>query len=303
MTPAPPPSPFSVLIAGYSFLESPRWHAGRLWLSDFYTHQVLAVDAQGSVEKVADVPHQPSGLGWLPDGRLLIVSMKDRQLLRREPDGRLVVHADLSAVATGHLNDMVVDAQGNAFVGNFGFDLMGAAPVQAAQLVRVTSDGAVTVVPDALQFPNGAMITPNGRTLIVGETFGNRLSAFNINSDGELGPRRDWAVFGALPPLGDLAAVLPQLKVAPDGAALDAEGAVWLADAIGQRVLRVAEGGGVLQEISTAPMGAYACALGGPGRNTLFVCVAPDFDQHRRSAAREAAVWSVPVAVPGAGTP
>ena len=302
MTLSPPPG-FSTFISGYSFLESPRWHEGRLWLSDFYTHQVLAVDRQGNVEKIADVPQQPSGLGWLPDGRLLIVSMKDRQLLRREPDGRLVVHADLSAVATGHLNDMVVDAQGNAWVGNFGFDLMGGAPVQAAYLARVSPGGVVTVLPDALYFPNGAMITPDGRTLIVAETFGNRLSAFDLDSAGQPGPRRDWAVFGALPEGQDLAVVLPQASVAPDGAALDTEGAVWLADAVGRRVLRVAEGGVVLQEISTGRMGAYACALGGPARDTLFVCVAPDSSQQRRSVARESAVWSVPVAFPGAGRP
>lgn len=303
MTMLPPPKVFSVFLSGYSFLESPRWHDGRLWLSDFYTHQVLAVDLQGGVEKIAEVLQQPSGLGWLPDGRLLIVSMKDRQLLRREADGGLVVHANLSTMATGYLNDMVVDAQGNAFVGNFGFDLMGGAPLQTAQLVRVTPDGMATVVPDGLQFPNGAMITPDGRTLIVGETFGNRLSAFDIDGHGRLGPRRDWAVFGPLPPLADLPAVLPLLMVAPDGAAMDAEGAVWLADATGRRLLRVAEGGEVLQEISTGRMGVYACALGGAGRTTLFACVAPDFDPLRRGATREAAVWSVPVTVPGAGWP
>ena len=300
MTIPPPPSPFSVFISGFSFLESPRWHAGRLWLSDFYTHQVLAVDAQGTIEKIADIPQQPSGLGWLPDGRLLIVSMKDRQLLRREPNGQLVVHSDLSALATGHLNDMVVDAQGNAWVGNFGFDLMGGAPVQAAYLARVSPGGVVTVVPDALYFPNGAMITPDGRTFIVAETFGNRLSAFDLDSTGQPGPRRDWAVFGLLPEGQELAVVLPQIKVAPDGAALDAEGAVWLADAVGKRVLRVAEGGAVLQEIATGRMGAYACALGGPAGSTLFVCVAPDSSQQRRSVASEAAVWSASVAVPGA---
>ena len=302
-TSAPPPGPFSIFVSGYSFLESPRWYAGRLWLSDFYTHQVLAVDAHGEVEKVADVPQQPSGLGWLPDGRLLIVSMKDRRVLRREAHGELVVHADLSGVVTGDANDMVVDAQGNAFVGNFGFDLMGGAPLQTAQLARITPHGAVTVVPDALQFPTGMMISPDGRLLIVGETFGNRLSAFDIDACGQLGPRRDWAVFGALPPLAELRVVLPQLTVSPDGAALDADGAVWLADATGRRLLRVAQGGAVLQEISTGRMGVYACALGGPERKTLFACVAPDFDPRRRSAARDSQVWSTPVAVPGAATP
>ena len=215
---------FATLISGYSFLEGPRWRDGRLWLSDFYTHQVFTTDMDGHVEKVADVPNQPSGLGWLPDGRLLIVSMRDRKLLRRETDGTLVVHADLSGVAGGHANDMVVDRLGNAYVGNFGFDLMGGAPVSTAQLARVTPDGQVTAVADGLCFPTGAMITPDGTTLIVAETFGNRLSAFTIAADGSLGPRRDWATFGAVPEGQSLQEVMPQIKMAPDGAALDAEG-------------------------------------------------------------------------------
>ena len=291
---------FATLISGYSFLEGPRWRDGRLWLSDFYTHQVFTTDMDGHVEKVADVPNQPSGLGWLPDGRLLIVSMRDRKLLRRETDGTLVVHADLSGVAGGHANDMAVDRLGNAYVGNFGFDLMGGAPVSTAQLARVTPDGQVTAVADSLCFPNGAMITPDGTTLIVAETFGNRLSAFTIAADGSLGPRRDWATFGAVPEGQSLQEVMPQIKMAPDGAALDAEGAVWAADALGHRVLRVGEGGQVLQEISTGAMGVFACALGGPDGKTLFLCVAPDFDEHARTAAREAAIWTTRVEVPAA---
>ena len=291
---------FATLISGYSFLEGPRWRDGHLWLSDFYTHQVFTTDMHGHVEKVADVPTQPSGLGWLPDGRLLIVSMRDRKLIRRETDGTLVVHADLSGVAGGHANDMVVDRLGNAYVGNFGFDLMGGAPVSTAQLARVTPDGQVTAVADGLCFPNGAMITPDGTTLIVAETFGNRLSAFTIAADGSLGPRRDWATFGVVPEGQRLQEVMPQIKMAPDGAALDAEGAVWAADALGHRVLRVGEGGKVLQEISTGAMGVFACALGGPDGKTLFLCVAPDFDEHARTAAREAAIWTTRVDVPAA---
>lgn len=292
---------FSTLISGYSFLESPRWHDGRLWLSDFYTHRVIATDMAGQVEEIAEVPQQPSGLGWLPDGRMLVVSMRDRKLMRRETDGTLVEHADLSSVAQGHCNDMAVDRHGNAYVGNFGFDLMGGAPFATARLARVTPSGQVTAVAGGLHFPNAAMVTPDGGTLIVAETFGNRLSAFTIADNGDLGPRRDWATFAPPPQGQDLTAVMGQLKVAPDGAALDAEGAVWAADALGHRVLRVAEGGKVLQEISTGAMGVYACALGGPDGKTLFLCVAPDFAEHARNAAREAAIWITRVDVPGAG--
>ncbi len=294
---------FAILISGYDYLEAPRWHDGRLWISDFYTQQVIAADMDGKVEKIATVPQQPSGLGWLPDGRLLIVSMLDRKLLRRESNGFLAVHADLSGIAGGPCNDMVVDKQGRAYVGNFGFDLMGGAQLKTAKLALVDPNGNVSVAAENLYFPNAAMITPDGRTLIVNETFGNRISAFDIKADGTLGSRRDWAVFGPLPQGQELAEVFPQLKVAPDGGAMDAEGAVWIADAIGNRVLRVAEGGRVLNEISTGNQAVFACALGGPDRRTLFLCVAPDFHEHLRKNAREAAVWAVKVDVPGAGLP
>ncbi len=294
---------FSTLISGYDYLEAPRWHDGRLWVSDFYTHQVIAADMDGRVETVAIVAGQPSGLGWLPDGRLLVVSMRDRTLLRREPDGSLVVHADLSGIAGGPVNDMVVDAQGRAYVGNFGFDLMGGAPLETARLALVDSDGRVSVTAENLYFPNAMMITPDGRTLIVNETFGNRISAFDIRADATLGQRRDWACFGPLPQGRELAEVFPQARVAPDGGAMDAEGTVWIADAIGNRALRVAEGGRILDEISTGTQGVFACMLGGLDRRTLFLCVAPDFHEHQRTNAREAAIWAVAVDVPGAGLP
>jgi len=294
---------FTPLARGFAFLEAPRWHDGRLWLSDFYTHCVLAVDPDGRVETIAEVPQQPSGLGWLPDGRLLVVSMRDRKLLRREHDGTLAVHADLAGVAGGHCNDMVVDAQGRAYVGNFGFDLMGGAPPQRATLARVDPDGSVHAVAHDLCFPNGSAITPDGRTLLVGESFGNRVSAFDIAPDGSLGPRRDWARFAPLPTATDFMGVLGQLAIAPDGCTLDAEGCLWIADAIGQRVVRVREGGAIVQTLSTAPLGVFACALGGDDGRTLFLCVAPDFDEHARRAAREAQLWTTRVEVPHAGRP
>jgi len=170
-----------VILEGYSYLEAPRWHEGRLWLSDFYTHRVLSVRSDGSDVRVeAEVEGQPSGLGWLPDGRLLVVSMCDQRLLRRETDGMLVEHADLSAYATGHLNDMLVDGSGRAYVGNFGYALMSGDELRAADVVRVDPDGVTAVAARALYFPNGTVLIDG--ELIIAETFGDRLSSF------ELGP-------------------------------------------------------------------------------------------------------------------
>jgi sugar lactone lactonase YvrE len=292
----------SVVLEGYSYTECPRWHDARLWFADFYTHQVLSAEADGSDVRVeAEVPQQPSGIGWLPDGRMLVVSMRDRLLLRREESGDLVRHADLAPYVTGHPNDMVVDEQGRAYVGNFGFDLMAGAPIAPAALLRVDPDGSVTVVAEDLLFPNGSVITPDG-TLIVSETFGNRLAAFDVAADGALSGRRDWASFGDVPATADIGEALPQLAVAPDGMCLDADGAVWLADALNGRALRVREGGEILDEV-VADSGVFACMLGGDDGRTLFLSAAPDFDEHARSAAREARVLAVRVDVPHAGRP
>jgi sugar lactone lactonase YvrE len=180
--------------------------------------------------------------------------------------------------------------------------MAGAAPA-LARLARVEPDGTAFVAAEGLYFPNGSMLTPDGRTLIVCETMGNRISAFDVRVDGTLGPRRDWAVFGDLPTATDVGGVLGSLKAAPDGTVLDAEGAVWFADAAGNRAVRMAPGGKILQAISTGDMGCFALTLGGPDRRTLFLCVAPDFHEAARQAAREAAIWATRVDVPGAGAP
>jgi sugar lactone lactonase YvrE len=288
----------TTVVADAHFLEAPRWHEGRIWFSDFYGYRVSSAREDGSDLRVeAEVPGQPAGLGWLPDGRLLVVSMTDRRVLRREPDGTLVTHADLSSHATGHTNDMVVDAGGRAYVGNFGFDLMAGAPIEAASLHRADPDGTVTEVADDLWFPNGSVITPDGVLLVV-ETFGDRVSAFDLTGDGRLTNRRVWAEFAPLPTERSLERVLPALTVAGDGACLDAEGGLWIADATGDRLVRVTEGGTITDEIRPGTP-VYACALGGADGRILYVCAAPDFHDQARKAATESRLLAIRVDVPG----
>jgi len=293
---------FETLIGGLSFTECPRWHHGRLYFSDFYTQRVLAVGLDGTLETIAEVPGQPSGLGFLPDGRMLIVSMRDRRIMRRELDSSLVEHADLSSLAPWHLNDMLVDQEGRAWVGNFGFDLMGDAKVTSTNLICVDRDGSASVAAVGLGFPNGMALTPDGSTLIVAETMMNRLSAFDV-SFGVLGKQRTWAAFGDPPTSDNVAELLGQVDVAPDGICLDAEGAVWVADAMHNRLIRVAEGGQILEQLKTDEMGAFACMLGGDDGRTLFACAAPTFNEAEASRNHRAAIWMTNVDVPRAGLP
>jgi sugar lactone lactonase YvrE len=248
------------LVSGLCFGEGPRWHNGKLWFSDMHDFAVKTVDLDGHVERMVEVPGQPSGLGWLPDGTLLVVSMTDRRLLRLEHD-RLVVHAELADIATFHCNDMVVDTEGRAYVGNFGFDLhqaenTGDWSISApATLAMVDRHGRVTAAATDLKFPNGTVISPDGNTLIIAESMGRCLTAFDRAADGTLSNRRVWADLG---------------ERLPDGVCLDAEGAMWVANAGGPECLRVAEGGQVLEVIATGDP-CFACMLGGPQGTTLFM--------------------------------
>jgi sugar lactone lactonase YvrE len=280
---------FTTLADGGGFFEGPRWRDGRWWVSDFYRHAVYAIEPDGTTEEVMTVESQPSGLGWLPDGSLLVVSMKDHRVLRRSPGGDVSVHADIAEYCGGLANDIVVDGDGHAYVGNFGFDLMGGGSPQAAVIVHIAPDGATDVAAEDLRFPNGAVITPDGSTLIVGETMGARYTAFARGDGGSLGERRVWAETEG---------------VSPDGCALDAEGCIWAADALANRLVRVAEGKGVIDEIpSPGGVGVYACMLGGEDGRTLLACTAPDFFEHNRAVAREAALLTTTVDVPHAGLP
>jgi sugar lactone lactonase YvrE len=290
--------PTRVLAEGIYFGEGPRWHDGRLWFSDFYAHAVKSVSPAGDLRTEFEIDDQPSGLGWMPDGSMLIVSMTKRQLLRRWPDGRIALHAELGGIADYHCNDMVVDAKGGAYVGNFGFNLdkelvaRGAQSVIAdhptAKLAYVSADGAVSVASEDMHFPNGPVITPDGRTLILGETLGGVLTAFDIGSDGKLSNRRVWAT------------TLPRI---PDGIALDADGAIWIANPIAPECARFAEGGELLEVIQTGDQPCYACMLGGEDGRTLFMLTAESSVAHEVSKKATGRLLTATVDSPRAGLP
>ncbi len=281
------------------FGECPRWHQGRLWYVDFYEGTVCSAGPDGDARVELDVPGEPAGLGWLPDGRLLVVSRKPRTVLRLEVDGRLVPHADLNPLATFHGNDMVVDASGRAYVGNFGFDLDGFVKERGqvalveepgpptTVLIRVDPDGSVVPAAPDLCFPNGAVITPDGGTLIVAETLAGRLTAFDIGDDGSLRGRREWAALS---------------WCAPDGICLDAQGRVWVANAITSECLLVAEGGEIVSRVTTS-QNCFACMLGGDDRRTLFLVTAPTSTESEVSVSRSGRIEQARVEVGGAGLP
>jgi sugar lactone lactonase YvrE len=286
-----------VLVEGIYFGEGPRWRDGRLWFSDFFARAVKSVSREGDLRSEFVIDDRPSGLGWMPDGDLLVVSMEQRRLLRRSPAGEIRLHADLSKIATWHCNDMVVDASGRAYVGNFGFDLddelekRGVESVLAehgtARLACVEPNGAVREAAADLHFPNGTVITPDGRTLIIGETLGGCLTAFDIGPGGELTNRRTWA------------SLWPRV---PDGICLDADGAVWVANPIAPECVRIAEGGEVLEVVETG-MPCYACMLGGEDGRTLFMLVAPSSLPQEVAPAPRGRIEVATVEVPHAGLP
>jgi sugar lactone lactonase YvrE len=278
-------------MTGIAFGESPRWHDGRLWLADWGAQEILAVDLDGNSEVVVrvDFPSFPMCIDWLPDGRLLIVSPRDGRLLRREDDGSLVTHADLGALAgDGHpWNEIVVDGRGNIYINNAGFDFPGA-DFAPGTIALLTPDGTARQVAEGIAFPNGMAITPDDATLIVAESYGKKLTAFDIAPDGGLSGGRVWA------DLGD---------GVPDGICIDAEGAVWYADVPNRRCSRMREGGEVLATIEL-DRGCFACMLGGPDRSTLFL-VATEWrgPEHMAGGERTGRLLTFPAPAPGAGHP
>lgn len=246
-----------IILDGLYFPESPRWHNGRLWFSDMHGLNVMAVDEKGKSEVIVKTKYSPSGLGWLPDGDLMIVSMPDRRLLRY--DGRTIKEmADLSQLVKNQCNDMVVDKDGYAYIGNFGYDIGAGEPPVSTILIGVSPEGEIKEVADNLVFPNGMVISADGKTLVVAESFANRLTAFDIQEDKSLSNKRVWAQLDGYD---------------PDGIAMDAKEGIWVASANHNLVLRVEENGEITDKVEVSQT-AFACALGGVNNNLLFVCTA-----------------------------
>jgi sugar lactone lactonase YvrE len=287
----------TTIFSGLAFVEGPRWYDGALWFSDMHAHRVLRTALDGVPEVVATLEDdRPSGLGWLPDGRLLVVAMASRQLRRVEPDGSVVVHADLSKIARGDCNDMISRADGTSWIGDMAFDVHGGGGAPpAGQTIRVTPDGVATAAADDLVAPNGHVLSPDGKTLIVAESGGFRLTAFDVAEDGALSHRRTFA---------DLTPAPGYDWAPPDGICLDAEGAVWVADPIGRRFTRVREGGEVTDLIRLEDGAtAIACVLGGADRRTLLMSVSKALPGRETLPAGNARIDALVVDVPGAGAP
>ena len=276
----------SVQASGFGLVEAPRWHDGRLYFSDWDAHDVIALDPDGRTEVFAHLESFPLCTDWLPDGRLLLVSVGDSLLLRREQDGTLHTHADLTSATAGGWNDIVVDSRGHAYVDNVADAFTGGDP-KAGTVVLITADGTAQQVAEGLAFPNGMAVTPDNATLIVAESYANQLTAFDIAPDGSLSSGRVWAALG---------------DGVPDGICLDAENAVWYADVPNRRCVRVAEGGRVLRTV-TLDRGGFACTLGGQDRSTLFITAARWLGPPEMVPAGTGQVLAVRVDVPGAGFP
>jgi sugar lactone lactonase YvrE len=277
-----------ILLAGLAIGESPRWHEGRLWFSNWGTQEIIAVDLEGNSEVMLRVPTTiPFSIDWLPDDRMIVVSGPEARLLRREPDGTLVTHADLSGLAGG-FNEIVVDSRGNAYVNGGSFEFATGTGAESGVVVLVRPDGSVRQVAENFAFGNGMAITEDCSTLIVAESWARRLSAFDIAADGGLSNRRVWADLGDAP---------------PDGICIDAEGAIWYADVPNRRCVRVREGGEVLQTIEL-DRGCFACMLGGPDGRTLFMLAAEWAGmENMDDSARTGQLLVAEAPAPGVGRP
>jgi sugar lactone lactonase YvrE len=274
------------LMTGITFGESPRWHDGRLWFSDWVAQEILTVDPNGRSEVIFRVPFPsiPMCIDFLPNGRLLVISSHEKLLLQREADGSLTTHTDLRNLSNFGFNEIVVDGRGNIYINGGGFNLMASEKFAPGIIALITPSGSARQVADGIAFPNGMVVTPDNSTLIIAESYGKKLTAFDIESDGSLSNRRVWA---------DL------IDGVPDGICLDAENAIWYADVPNKRCVRVCEGGEVLQTIHL-DRGCFACALGGADMRTLFM-VATEWrgPQHMTEKLRTSQILTTEAHVPG----
>jgi sugar lactone lactonase YvrE len=277
---------FTTLLDDLIFCEGPRWHGGKLWFSDMHDRKIWTVDLEGNKELVHEADNDISGLGFLPDGTLLYVSMQDRKLIRLV-NGKSVEVADLSGLATFHCNDMIVDSKGRSYIGNFGFDLHGGETPSPANFIMVDEEGTASIAAPNLMFANGTVITPDNKTMIVGETFGACLTAFDIAEDGTLSNKRQWA---------DISPAVP------DGICLDADGAIWVASPTTSEVIRVLEGGEITHHLKPSAI-PFACMLGSDDRKTLFVLTAEESSPHKMEGRRTGKIEITRVHVAGAGRP
>jgi sugar lactone lactonase YvrE len=275
-----------VAATGLAFPEGPRWHDGCFWFTDQHAHTVNRIGDDGQMQIIARTDDLPGGLGWLPDGSLLVVYMTQRRIMRLSGD-RLVPYADLSGYASFHCNDMVVDRQGRIYAGDFGFDLHGGAALRPAELILVDTDGSVETFTTDVVFPNGSVITPDGDRLLVAETFAHRISEFGLDATGRMCSRQVWAELG---------------QATPDGICLDAEGNIWVASPGTRELLRVQQGGVILDRCTTVGT-PYACALGGNDRRTLYVCTSETDDPASAARLKSGRIERVEVALPGSGLP
>ena len=277
----------TVLADNFVFLEGPRWHNGELWFSDMWGHKVHRVSPTGVVADVVDVPERPSGLGFMPDGSLLIASMADRCVYKND-QGNLALHADLSATVSANINDIIVDTQGRTYVGNFGYDLFAGAEPQDADLILIEPNGTHRVVANGLMFPNGMVLMDDERTLVVAETFAKRLTAFDRKANGDLKNRRVFADMG---------------EMTPDGICLDIEGGIWVASFMTGDFVRVVDGGEITDRFKIENKAAVACQIGGADNRTLYCLTFAGEMADLGSGKRLACIETVTVDIPGAGSP
>ena len=268
-----------ILIERLAFPEGPRWHSGRFWFTDQHARRIFSADAEGNLETLTATEDLPGGLAWLPDGSLLVVYMTQRKVMRW--DGKqLQQYADLSRLASFHCNDMIADTRGRVYVGNFGFDLHGGAPQDKAEIVMIDSHGSPELFSDNVIFPNGCVLTPDEKTLIVAETFAHRLTAFELGDDGLSVSSSVWAG------LGDMT---------PDGICMDHHGRIWVASPGTREVILVKKGGDKIASCQTAGT-PYACMLGGNDGQTLFICTSETDDPEKAAVIKSGRIEKVKLA-------